>query len=680
MFGGNDGNTGGASDEALAEQAKAKALRDSKIIGKDLYSNIIDGILEGNITGKNGITELITKELAPLITPKAIFDRTRELNDLAKELRDTLGLGSEKSREFSQAIADNAGRFREYGFDVQDVVETYDSLFKTFNTNVTVSDEELLQLKATASVTAQGVDKLASSFRGVGIGINEVGDRMLEVTNIAKDTGVSVSAVAAGVVTNLDKMNIYNFEGGTKGLAKMSAQAAKLGIDMGKIFTVVDKVFNPEGAIELAAGLQRLGVSTTALLDPLRLMDLSQNDPTELQNQIVNMSKEFVRFNKDLGQFEIMPGEKRRLNEIGKELGMTSGELQKMALNAANLDFKMKQIKFPSSIASKEDRELIATLATVNKDGVAEIKVKKMDDQGKFTGEYEFKAVENLNDEQITALKEQQSHGLTMEELQKDSLTEEQRTNYLLSSILTAIAYGESGSAPMMDLYSLSTKSVREGVFQEKGREGGIIGEEFRNSKQYRQTIDTAYSEIKPALVGLGTEVFDYLKENTKDILKDIGIPTSGSEILKMAGDKAKELLGGILGGLDLSSITSMIPGIGGSNNDPLTNYNQKISEVISNKAESTNINNNNLNKVEFTPLTIDEKLKVDINVVLDPDSKNQALSTLMTQALESFFSGGDNKTNVNMVKKSLEDDKTFQGIFKAVFETQKLASAPGKT
>jgi ParB-like chromosome segregation protein Spo0J len=676
MFAGPEGETGGASDEALKEQAEAKALRESKRIGKDLYSNIISGILEGNITGKNGITDVIAKELAPLVTPKAIFDRTRELNDLAKQLRDTLGLGSEKSKEFSQAIADNAGRFVEYGFDVQDVVETYGNLFKTFNTNVTVSDEELLQLKATASVTAQSVDKLASSFRGVGIGINEVGDRMLEVTNIAKDAGVSVSAVAAGVVTNLDKMNIYNFEGGTKGLAKMSAQAARLGIDMGKIFTVVDKVFNPEGAIELAAGLQRLGVSTNALLDPLRLMDLSQNDPTELQNQIVNMSKEFVRFNKELGQFEIMPGEKRRLNEIGKELGMNNGELQKMALNAANLDFKMKQIKFPSSIASKEDRELIATLATVNKEGIAEVKVKKMDEQGKFTGEYELKAVESLTDEQIKALKEQQSHGLTMEELQKESLTEEKRTNYLLESMLTALAYGEAGSAPMMDLYDLSTKSVREAVFKEKGREGGLVGEEFRSSKQYRKTIDGAYNEIKPELVAFGSEVFTMLKENAKDILTNAGIPTSAPEILTMAGNQIKDWWKN----LDLTSMTSMIPGMGGSTNDPLTNYNQKISEVINNKVESTNINNNNLNKVEFTPLTIDEKLKVDINVVLDPDSKNQALSTLMTQALELFFQGGDNKTNVNMVKKSLEDDKTFQGIFKSVIETQKLVSAPGKT
>jgi hypothetical protein len=46
----------------------------------------------------------------------------------------------------------------------------------------------------------------------------------------------------------------------------------------------------------MAASLQRLGVSTSALLDPLALMDMGQNNPAELQNQIVEMTKQFTYF------------------------------------------------------------------------------------------------------------------------------------------------------------------------------------------------------------------------------------------------------------------------------------------------------------------------------------------------------------------------------------------------
>ena len=76
-----------------------------------------------------------------------------------------------------------------------------------------------------------------------------------------------------------------------------------------------EKVFNPEGAIQAAAALQRLGVAQSDLLDPLRLMDLSRNDPTELQNQIAEMSKQFVQLN-EKGQFEIMPGARRQIREL----------------------------------------------------------------------------------------------------------------------------------------------------------------------------------------------------------------------------------------------------------------------------------------------------------------------------------------------------------------------------
>jgi len=678
-------STGSGADAAqvAAETLKIQQdqlARNARRVGKDLYTNILKGFAEGNIfdpSEDGSVANVLSKAIKQVTDPREILKRTADLENMAAKLRNTLGLGTEKSREFSQAIADNAGRFIEYGFDIEDVVDTYEDLFKTYRTNVTISDEELLQLKSTAAVTAQSVGTLTESFRAVGVGINEIGDRMLEVTNIAKDAGVAVSAVAAGVVSNLEKMNIYNFEGGTKGLAKMSAQAARLNIDMGKIFTVVEKVFNPEGAIELAASLQRLGVSANALLDPLRLMDLSQNDPAELQNQIVEMSKDFVRFNETLGQFEILPGEKRRLNEIGKELGMTSGELQKMAINAANLDHKMKQIKFPSSIASKEDRELIATLATVNKEGIAEIKVKQFDDKGKETGEFKIVEASQLTAEQIEALKkDQQSRGLTMEELQKENLTELQRLNYLVESIVTAIAYGESGSMPARELYEFGTKKVREKLFTEGDRQG-IVGEEFRNSKQYRQTIDDMYAGLKPTLQQMGPEVMELIMTKGKEIIQNMNIPTSIGDITTMIKDKITDIIGG---GGGFSNILSNL-GIGGSETDPLSNFN-KNTEVLNTTVSNFTTQLNNvfeMGKIEFKPLEINENVKIDLNVKLDPDSKNQALTDLMTRALTEYFEGGNNTTNINMILDQMSKLKTGNGLIPGGSGGQYTASAPGK-
>jgi hypothetical protein len=92
-------------------------------------------------------------------------------------------------------------------------------------------------------------------------------------------------------------MNLYNFEGGIKGLAKMAATSERLGLSMQTVFNQADKIMNPEGAIEMSAALQRLGVTSSGLLDPLRAMDLAQNDPEQLQKEMVNLGKEFTRFN-----------------------------------------------------------------------------------------------------------------------------------------------------------------------------------------------------------------------------------------------------------------------------------------------------------------------------------------------------------------------------------------------
>jgi hypothetical protein len=142
---------------------------------------------------------------------------------------------------------------------------------------------------------------------------------------------------------------------------------------MTKTLDIAKGLFQPEKAIEMAAAMQRLGVAQGDLLDPLKLMDLAQNDPAELQNQIAQMSKQFTQLNAD-GHFEIMPGAKRQLMEIGAELNMTGGELERMALGGAELEQKMGKIKFPE-FATKEQQEMLANITEMGKNGEMKINV-----------------------------------------------------------------------------------------------------------------------------------------------------------------------------------------------------------------------------------------------------------------------------------------------------------------
>jgi uncharacterized protein YoxC len=439
------------------------AAQDSQILNDNLYdiSKTISSIdLKSPFESAGKILNSIVDQVEEI--PKAI----QGLDQAASKLVQTLGVTRERAGEFVSTISSAVPMFAKMGLNLSEIATTFEGISGAFGTNVSLNEKALSNLKATSIVTGQGVKELAGAFKDVGVSINDVGDRMLEVTKIARQSGALVSAVSAGVVANLGKMNLYNFEGGTKGLAKMAAQASKVGVEMGKVFTVVEKVFDPEGAIDLAAGLQRLGVTSSQLLDPLRLMDLAQNDPAELQNQIVEMTKEFTYFNEKNNQIEILPGAKRRLEEIGKTMGLNGHELQTMAINAGNLDYKMKQIKFSPDIKD-EDRELVATMSQIGAkgskfEGKAVVQVEQIDKEtGKGTGVYVDKLVEKLTEQDVRSLAQQQlDNSMSMEDIAHSQLDQLKQLNSNINEVLGAMKYGFAGSKSVQGGYTKSINAI----------------------------------------------------------------------------------------------------------------------------------------------------------------------------------------------------------------------------
>ena len=454
-------------------------------------------LLKG-ITGDLGTaTANFVKGLAGKFGLDAIFSAVADLDKKSADLVKILGVGGQRGAELQTTIADAIPQFLEMGLKADDASSTYEKLIKKFGTNLKLSDEQLASLAATAKVTGIEVDVLAENFRNVGYNLESVEKRMMEVTKIANQAGVTVAAVAGGVSTNLGKMNLFNFENGTKGLAKMAVQASRLGIDMKSVFAVVEDVFDPEKAIDLAASLQMLGVRTGELLDPLRLMDLAQNDPTELQNQIVNMSKEFVRFNEQNQKFEIMPGAKRRLREVAGALQMGAEEFASMSIKAAEFDTKMKQIKFSPDI-NEEDKELVATLSQINEKGIAQIKVRKFDEQGKPLEEQLINA-SDITAEQIKDLKKQQElEGQSMQKIAIDQLSEAAKTNAILDRGFAAYSYGLAGTKIPQGIYQGYLGGVQS--------LGGLLPEK---SETYRTNTDETIKKLQEMLKGYGIDVGD---------------------------------------------------------------------------------------------------------------------------------------------------------------------------
>jgi hypothetical protein len=378
----------------------------------------------------------------------------QELDERATIIQREFGATKGSIEGFKQSIADTIPELMKMGITEEQGLKNISKVMESMGSTATLGTEAITELSAAAEVSRVDIGKLATNFRDVGVSVYDVGEQMKEVTDYARSVGVSVAGVSDKVVGNLGKMNLYNFDNGIKGLAKMAATSERMGISMEQVFTFADKIYDPEGAIEMAAGLQRLGVTASGLLDPLRAMDLAANDPEGLQKEILNVTKEFTKFNEANGKFEIMPGSKRRMREIAKEMGIPAEELASMSIKAADFDMKMKQIQFPSLATDDETKEMIAGMAQL-KDGKAMINIKN-----EQTGEVELKQVDQLTATDIDSLKKQQEDGSkSIEEIALNQLSVSEQIRNNTAGYMKTIEYGKATSEPLDKLFGTVMES-----------------------------------------------------------------------------------------------------------------------------------------------------------------------------------------------------------------------------
>ena len=458
-----------------------------------------------NLESMIGQVSITTQALLDAVNPldSKVF---QEMDEYATKIQASFGLAKNRNDEFKQSIADAGPELAKLGVDEAAMGNNLASIMEKLGTAASVGKEAIVEITAAAKVTGQEIGTLTTNFRDVGISIYDVGDKMKEITNYARSVGVSVSAVSSGVVDNLSKMNQYNFENGIKGLAKMAATATRLGITMEEVFQQADKLMNPEGAIEMSAALQRLGVTSSGLLDPLRAMDMAQNDPEALQKEMVNLGKEFTRFNEKTGQMEILPGAKRRMKEVAEAVGMTGSEFAKMALKSADFDMKLKQIKMPDIASGNEEtKELIASMAQM-KDGVATIKVKNDE-----TGLIDTKNVEDLTPDDIKNLqKANEESSKSIEEIALNQFDETVQIKQLLKSGEVSAKFAKATSPTLAKFYgqvAAGYKSIAKGT-------ADLIG----TTEEQRKKQESLYKPAEGLIKGKITGDDDLVNKSREDL------------------------------------------------------------------------------------------------------------------------------------------------------------------
>jgi hypothetical protein len=447
---------------------------------------MVDTAPDNNSTGGKA-TKGLADAIGSNFSPKAIAEVVVTLDNASSQMLKQFGQGQAMADILRMSMSESVTSVRKLGGDIDNVLQIQKDAAQELGRNVTLTEETTKDLYATMSVTGESVKKIVSGMADAGIGAGKATNEMLKVVNVARESGVNAQAVSSTVLDNMQALNKFNFAGGVEGLAKMAAQATGLRINMKETLEFADRMFDPEKAIELAASMQRLGVSQSSLLDPLKLMDLAQNDPAELQNQIAEMSKQFVQLGKD-GHFEIMPGAKRQLREISQAMGIGYDQLTKMALGSADLDKKMKEISFPN--VPEDQKKMIANMAEMGAGG--EYKVKFTDAEGN----QQEKNVSELSEKDVAAIEKMANTAPpTMEELAKQQLSATEAVTAAINSLGDRTGLGLAGSKTGGQILTTARKT---------GEALGNIPSEGLSSKNIAKEIDKFSDTVMGALQQYG--------------------------------------------------------------------------------------------------------------------------------------------------------------------------------
>lgn len=307
------------------------------------------------------------------VDPLASFDinKSRQLLDqYSNQIIGTFTQGRERVFEFQRSIMDALPNIRRLGGDIGSTAKVIDEVAQASRRNVVANQEDVEKLYAASKVLGVSAKDLTDGFLNVGMGLEHISETLEESVEYVQSIGGNARQVMQDVSKNMDQMNRFQFDNGVLGLTKMAAQASMLRFDMGKTFAFADKLLSPEAAIEAASSFQRLGLAVGSLGDPLQLLSQSLNDPSGIQDSLIEISKQFTYFDDKTKSFKVSQDGILRFRELAETTGISAAEMAKLGVSAAELDQRLSAVDAAGlKIATEEDKQYLANILKL-KDGV----------------------------------------------------------------------------------------------------------------------------------------------------------------------------------------------------------------------------------------------------------------------------------------------------------------------
>tara|TARA_R110000803_G_scaffold39315_4_gene84821 strand:+ start:3447 stop:5654 length:2208 start_codon:yes stop_codon:yes gene_type:complete len=414
-----------------------------------------------------------------------------------KDLTSSIGLDPELMDGVIQGVTIASRDFKGFAITVNDAFQVLKSTALETGRAFILPDEALVQATKLEKLYGMDMGKMLAEFDKIGVGSIEATETTNKAIATAGRYGAVVSKFLPSVQSQIEKINTYGFKNGVDGLTEMVAEAQILGYKMNNVYQASDKAFTPEGAIEMASKLQMIGGAASELLDPFQLMYMAQNDVDALKDSLVKTAESAVSFNEATGDFGITPAERLRLKAIAEATGQDYDNLAETAIKAAKRTQAIGKLGGIPEL-SKQDKELIASMADINPDGEFLL---KMGDQ-----EIGFDQLADAMAEDSTLLetlqKQSKKEGMDLDEVNKAQLTVQEGMAANVSVIQTFLtsmaASGELGTSAQDFAAALANSDFGDKLIA--GDVGKMFSDGDQKSLSMKELLSTTTTGFGSAL------------------------------------------------------------------------------------------------------------------------------------------------------------------------------------
>lgn len=446
-------------------------------------SGVIKGMVDsqGNLLGA---TDMFKTVLGSIGDQGLLY--YQQQTELLGQVNKELGLTGKFSEAFRDELTQANPELLRIGIGFQELSNAATGLVQETGRFLSLNRESWVEAGYAASAyvgTLSDLVRMYPAFEKIGIGASDATKQIEMAGKRSIELGLQSQKVTKELSGSLGKLNEYGFKNGIQGLTEMVRKSIEFRMNMESVSQIADKVFDPEGAVDLAANLQAIGGAIGDFNDPLKLMYMATNNVEGLQDALIGVAGSLATYNEEQGRFEITGVNLRKAKAMAKELGISYNELANGAIAAAERSSAASELMASGLSLSEEQQRFLTNISTMKGGRMTiELQSDKMREYFK-TNEI---ALEELTSEQVSKLMEFQDDfkELSTEDIVRKQATDIENISRDMNFIaaLLRMEFGKTG-AKLVDAVGFDPAK--------------IAAQSLSKTKEYAPSIKGAGEEIR---------------------------------------------------------------------------------------------------------------------------------------------------------------------------------------